>query len=498
MKNAINRRDFLKYSIGGLATVVVGSRIPWLQGAVAVEQTLKVAITDALKNMHTHNTINNAQCYFWIYKMSTDGTDPLTSPTSLPAECPGPIIVAAKGDTVDVSITNYLDEDHAFFIPGIVDSGPIAPDETKTITVDTSLASSGAYLYYDNLNEPVNRVMGLHGALIVMPSEKAPGHNFTPYDPADVTPAVQKLYDDFGSSAHFPGLAWEGEDTTPWAHDPDVINCPPFRQYVWLDHQASPKLFAEVGDFTPGQDYPAQEFLKAFLRDPFQPHAFHTDNPGGNRIPQYFTINGQSGFFSHFSPNVTMMGRVGEPVIVHILNAGLWTHSMHLHANHMYITRVNGMVQDNPIWVDVFCVDSMDSIDYTVPFMRPPSIPNVRGIGMPDTPLTSPQSGRPVWPPVEEFEVFMPPLGTKAANGAELGQRLSPLCYPMHDHSEPSQTSQGGNYNTGLISGIYFVGDRNTPGYLDFPMDEDFHMAFQNIRGTNRTKPAAPPIGEPQ
>ena len=38
--------------------------------------------------------------------------------------------------------------------------------------------------------------------------------------------------------------------------------------------------------------------------------------------------------------------------------------------------------------------------------------------------------------------------------------RLSPVCFPMHDHSEPSQVAQGGNYNCGLISGIVFTGDR--------------------------------------
>ena len=30
----------------------------------------------------------------------------------------------------------------------------------------------------------------------------------------------------------------------------------------------------------------------------------------------------------------------------------------------------------------------------------------------------------------------------------------------MHDHSEPSQVANGGNYNCGLISGIVFTGDR--------------------------------------
>jgi hypothetical protein len=30
----------------------------------------------------------------------------------------------------------------------------------------------------------------------------------------------------------------------------------------------------------------------------------------------------------------------------------------------------------------------------------------------------------------------------------------------MHDHAEPSQVANGGNYNCGMISGINFTGDR--------------------------------------
>ncbi len=46
----------------------------------------------------------------------------------------------------------------------------------------------------------------------------------------------------------------------------------------------------------------------------------------------------------------------------------------------------------------------------------------------------------------------------------------------MHDHSEPSQTAQGGNYNMGLISGINFTGDRNTPGGVtSFPNQPLIH-----------------------
>jgi len=357
--------------------------------------------------------------------------------------------------------------------------------------------------------------MGLHGAFIVMPPVVSFDPHTVPTPYADeVTPGVQRLFNDFGNSPHFPGLAWHEGDSNP---DSFV---PPFRQYVWLTHEASPNLFAEVGAYIPGPgespDYPAAQFVQKFLRDPFSP-----TRANGN--PQYFMINGQSGFFSHDSPTITPMGRVGEPVVVHLLNAGLWTHSMHLHANHFFVTStrnmitgkgkrdtngatangdpVDGGVSENPVWVDVFNLESMDAIDYTIPFMRPPDVPNERGLGIAATALKS-SAGTPVYPPVQEFEVFMPAAGQDMAEDRlgrpiDLHQRMSPLCYPMHDHSEPSQTAQGGNYNCGLISGIYFTGDRNTPGHMNFPMDEDFDMMFGNRRGVSHLSGTSVAAGTP-
>jgi hypothetical protein len=476
----MKRRDFLKLSAAGVATLIMDPHIPGVGEAEAAAAThsLNITITDCLKEMATYNAVNTgATCYFWIYKMTADGVD-------VTAECPGPTMVMVKGESVSITITNALDEPHSFFVPGMFDSGPIAPGATYNGTFTATV--SGAHLYYDNLNDPVNRVMGLHGALIVRPAAAAAGHKLTPYD--NPTANVQSLYDAFGSTDYFPGLAWDQGDA--------ATNVPPYRAYCWLLHQASPILFAEVGNYPAGLDYPAQQFVDLFLNDPFVPN-------GNNRVPDYFTINGQSGFFSHFSPEVTMMGRVGEPCVVHILNAGLWLHSCHIHANHIYVTSVNGQVSPNPIWVDVYTVKPMDRVDYTVPYMRPPDNANLRGIGRPDAPLTS-LSGTPVWPPVEELNVFMPGPGESMAqdingNTIDLKQRMSPLCYPMHDHSEPSQTAQGGNYNMGLISGIYFIGDRNTPGYMDFPMDSDFAMMFRNTRGCSdgdfADEAAGPPPG---
>ena len=191
----MKRRDFVKYGVGGLATLVVGSKMPWLMDnpayAAVQTKTLYFTITDAVKEMVTHEPGNNeATCYFWIY-VATDsaGVNPV-----FPPDCPGPQIYTTVGDTINISITNALDENHAFFIPGVYNSGPIAPGATVTGTFRPTRA--GAHMYYDNLNTPVNRVMGLHGAFIVMPANlhgtRAQGsHRLTPYDrPTPRSPAT--------------------------------------------------------------------------------------------------------------------------------------------------------------------------------------------------------------------------------------------------------------------------------------------------------------------
>jgi FtsP/CotA-like multicopper oxidase with cupredoxin domain len=462
----MKRRDFVKYAGGGLAALVVGSVMPaWISNnslfAVKQVQELSFTITDALKEMVTHNKNTTAQSYFWLYKEA-----------NFPAEIPGPHIFTTEGSLIKVSIKNGLDEPHAFFIPGMVNSGPIAPGATKNVQFVASKA--GTYLYYDNLNAPVNRIMGLHGALIVMPNAAVPGHKFTPY--AAPTTAVQQLFDDFGSTSHFPGLSWEDGD--------DSTHTPKFRQYVWILHAVSSRLFAEVGNYPPGRDYPAAQFISAYQRDRYR-------SDGLNRKPDFFTINGQSGWFAAHNPYITPSHRVGEPAVIRILNAGLSLHSLHIHANHVYVTGVNGVVQQNPLWVDTYTVKPLDIIEWVVPFTRPPDVPNERGIGLADKPLISIVNPaikgsvpHPVWPPIEELNTHFPKKGTKSGD-VDISVQLSPICYPMHDHSETSQSAQGGNYGMGMMSGLDFIGDRNTPGGVTtFPGAGMTH-------GPHETAPAA-------
>jgi hypothetical protein len=445
----MRRRDFLKVGAAGATALWVGDFLPgFLENeafAAVPAQNLDFTITDANKEMVTNNNgTTQATCYFWIYKSNTPDIAP---------ECPGPNIFATAGQRINIKIRNALDEPHGFFIPGVFNSGAIAPG--ATVSKSFIPRRAGTYLYYDNLNAPVNRVMGLHGAFIVMPSRLVgtATRRVTPY--TTPTAAVQNLFNDFGSSTHYPGLAWEQGDP--------ATDTPPFRQYIWLLHQASPVLFEEVGSLPAGKIYPAAAFVNAFVNDPF----IQTGTGGitvFNRKAQFFTISGQSGHFSHNRPFICPNSRVGEPVVIRVLNAGLWMHSMHIHANHVYVTAINGVVQANPLWVDTFTSNPLDVWDYTVPYMRPPDVPNVRGVGFPDTPLNS-IAGSPVWPPTEELGLVIGQNGFPA--------QLSPLCYPMHDHAEPSQTSQGGNYNLGLIAGINFIGDRN----LSNPPDRTFPNA---------------------
>ena len=496
----MDRRQFIKYGSAGAAALIVGSnlQVPW-QGpkqAYAATPSLNFTITDAIKQMHTHIPKNNATCYFWLFKEAT-----------LPAEVPGPQVYCTVGDTITLTVKNLLDENHAFAIPDLsFDTGPIAPGATYSGTFTATKA--GVFLYYDDLNAPVNRVMGLHGAIVVMPQGTIQPFGWSPYPYDPITPGVKQLYDDFGTAPWWPGLAWHEGDSNIGGPNPS----PPFRQYIWLVHQASPVLFAEVGNFRAGQNYPAAQFMEAFLNDPF----IATSNDGRantpkldrfNRKPHFFTIDGQSGHFSHNNAAVTPMNRVGEPSLIRVINAGLWSSSMHIHANHVYVTAVDHVVSENPLWVDVFTLHPMGHMDYTLPFMRPPDIPNARGLGRggsgdaalatlanPPFPGFPGAVSHPTWPPTEEFTLHHPKIGTFKkgflSGTVDIAQRQSPLCFPMHDHSEPSQSTQGGNYNTALISGLYFIGDQNGP-LKDFPIDADFQMMLDLGGSTSRTGPAA-------
>lgn len=377
----MNRRDFLKTGMAGIAFLSLKT-LGCGRTDNYVGYEFDLTISAALFEMVDGRTV-----FMWTFEDPTKG-----------ARMPGPVISVNAGEPVRIHITNTLPEMHAFAIPGVVDSGPIAPESTAVVTFTAPAA--GTYMYLDPLNAPVNRVMGLHGAFIARPEA-----GNTPYSAP--TGAVQQLFNDLGTTAQFPKHA-----LTPagWQRD---------RERIWLLHQIDPAFNARVQN---GETISPAEMRADFL-------------------PRYFTINGRSGAFASHDPDTLLEGRIGQPMLVRILNAGLFTHSNHLHANHFYVTAVNNAIRDNVFFLDSFHIFPEDRVDWLVPFVRPPDIPGDQGIPLRDLLR-------------EELALVL----------GDVPQ--SPLGYPMHCHMEPSQTAAGGNYPQGTVTHFDFLGDIDG---IDFP-----------------------------
>lgn len=204
----------------------------------------------------------------------------------------------------------------------------------------------GTYLYYDDQNNGVNRAMGLFGTLVVMPSGVA--------------------------NQSFTG-------------GPTFV-----RQYKWVLANVDPLWCQAVQ--SNGDDYVSNPSL----------------NPATFK-PRYFLINGESYSRTH-NPNTAIMGLVGEPALVRILNAGLATHSPHFHGNHVEIASINRQnFAVNRKKKDIVSMFPLDARDVIFPFESPPD----------------------AWP---------------VATGEQH--------FPMHCHSEMSQTAAGGWYPHGMHTHI--------------------------------------------
>lgn len=158
--------------------------------------------------------------------------------------------------------------------------------------------------------------------------------------------------------------------------------------------------------------------------DPAWHNAIRNRNtPNTTYTPRYFTLNGLSarppGAPGAHDPAIDAMadplsalhGHVGDRTLVRVLNPGLCQQSVHTHGNHMEWLTDNGQVRDD-VWSKdcIYLEGNMGKFDAIYPFEPPPD----------------------AWPPVT--------TGT----------------YPMHLHTEMSQTAGGGSYMFGALTDIFF------------------------------------------
>lgn len=454
----MKRREFIKFSSTGLAVVAVGSMAGWPSfwgGGQAHAATfpgrgiIRLEMAEVGAEMVDRRVVD-----MWAFRLTTGDrsndqnhidANPYDSPF-IP-RIPGLTLVALTGDRIRLRLTNDINrggDNKGFAIPGV--SLTVNGQQVQQVfiergqggvDVEFTAPAPGTYIYLDPTNAPVNRMMGLHGALVVLPHPV--GGNGTPY--ADPTQTVKDLFDDLGRSAHFPGHPWDQERNALWVTntiDPDKCN-----------------LVAGNSGIT-------------------SPEAFLSGH-----LPQYFTLNGKSGFFAaqhgqslfpEFDPtslreerrevehvnkvainrgvfdiqtNLAIHGYVGQPCIIRCMNVGRMWHSLHIHGNHLYpLSHANYLtgsrqILSNLTMLDAWTLAPGDVKDMLLPFIQPPDIPPA------------------AWPPQQEF---------------------FPLLYPMHDHNEISNTAAGGNYPHGLSTHWEITGPVNPKQVVIFVERADLRL----------------------
>lgn len=360
----MRRRQFLQY---GLAS---GAALTWSEGAFA--QSGATRITLAIEPVDVE-MIDGAIVFMLLFYK--DGA-------------PRPVLRAREGDRIELTIQNNDRAAHGFAIPGA--PGATIPTIPAGAARQVSFIAprGGTYLFFDPLNAPLYRLVGLAGAFVVAPRDPTtPAGVVTPFSRDAQTAGVRALFEALGPEGRFPGHAWR-----------------PARERVWLFENTDPRLNRRV-------------------------EAGEAVDPGtiaANFTPRYFTLNGLSGFDAAHDPATRPEGYIGEPMLLRVLNAGLATHSPHIHGNHvMELSGVDDagavVAHANIVEKDSWMMRPLDRKDMLLPFERPPDIP------------------------LAAFPMREEPF---------------PLRYPMHCHMEMSQTAGGGNYPQGLVTDWEILGPK--------------------------------------
>ena len=326
----MKRRDFLK--IGGMgaagSVAATAGLMAWSPPSEAA-QTVIVNLTAVKGN-----------------KAMVDGVSvpTFTYSSNTTPMLPGPLITCQAGDTIQLMLKNTLATPVRFVVRRTSVALTVPAGGTQSLSF--AAPAPGTYLYYDDQNSGVNRIMGLHGALVVMPTSVK-------------------------NKSFIGGLAF-------------------VRQYKWVISTIDPvwgNLVATNGD------------------------AYVSSISSTSFMPRYFLLNGNSFDLTH-EENTVLSGNVGDVCLVRLINAGGMVNSPHFHANHVNIISVNGTNYAAGLKKkDVVSMFPLDVKDVIYPFNTPPdAYPAISGLQH----------------------------------------------YPMHCHSEMSQTAGGGLYPHGLHTGITF------------------------------------------
>jgi hypothetical protein len=255
---------------------------------------------------------------------------------------PRRVIVAETGSQIRLRITNRLSEPHTFTIDGVVDValGP-AGSATAARQVDFAAPGPGTYVYHDTTHAPVNRVLGLFGALVVVPA------------------AAPWTFD--GSEGEFE------------------------RQFVWIFHDIDP-------------EWGRRARLGATI-DPVATAAvprYFTINDRSGVFAAGISLNEDENRRTREDTKPSGHGRTvdvrnfsdpgsGTGQLIRLVNTGVATHQPHWHGNHVWLVAADNEVLSRSAgrigpdghlrlqhWEDVVELDPMTTKAVMLPIKPPP------------------------------------------------------------------------------------------------------------------------------
>jgi FtsP/CotA-like multicopper oxidase with cupredoxin domain len=266
-------------------------------------------------------------------------------------------LIAETGSTVSILLHNNLSQPHELRFHGVrgaataggprgdVSSGIVNPGQRKEVKFVAP--APGTYVFSDPGNEPVERTLGLYGALVVID----------------------------------PRFAWRLSPTGAEFE----------RQWLWLCHDVEPNWarIASKGQTvnpatTPAvpryftlNDYSGFQALALTTDEVFNEHREEDTLPSG--FPRETDVRNFSA-----SPQP---GSVRTGQLVRMVNAGIVDHQLHYHGNHVWTVRANGL--DFPRsggrvspagdvilqqWEDTVQLQPLETKEAMLPLRRPPEV----------------------------------------------------------------------------------------------------------------------------
>ncbi|MDH5632258.1 MAG: multicopper oxidase domain-containing protein [Gammaproteobacteria bacterium] len=151
----MKRREFLRNGAAGAAAFSMSGMTTLLPRKANAAVTVNLTAEGA-----TRTLVDGTSVFVWRFR-DNNGTGPGALTSGL---------VVQEGQAVTVNVSNALDRNINFVIPGVLEgTSSVSPGSSRSYSFTAPAA--GSYFYTDSRNGEIGRAMGLAGPMVVMPSD---------------------------------------------------------------------------------------------------------------------------------------------------------------------------------------------------------------------------------------------------------------------------------------------------------------------------------------